>query len=242
MTDFLILSAFASASTGLGAVPALIFQKATHNFRDILLAFCAGVMVSVSAFELIPQALIYSDILLVTIGLLTGVFILTVLEQNIPHIHLDHGKVKADIDEKALLIIAAITLHNLPEGLSVGVSFASGVENLGPMIALAIGLQNLPEGFLVALFLIQQKVNKVMTFFIVLLTGLVEYVSAIAGFVLTSYVSLMVPFGLAFAAGSMLYIVYKELIPESHGDGHAFSATYAFIFGLIGMLWVSSVF
>ncbi|SDY90557.1 zinc transporter, ZIP family [Evansella caseinilytica] len=241
MTEFLIGSGLAAAATGLGAVPALLFSSATHKFRDVLLAFCSGVMMAAAAFELLPQALAFSDIVIVTLGVMAGILLLTLLEQNIPHVHLDHESRSVDIDNKAALIIAAISLHNLPEGLSVGVSYASGAEGLGHIIAIAIGLQNIPEGFLVAYFLLQQKVRKKIAFLLAMFTGLIEYAAAICGYVLTNYLSVLVPFGLAFAAGSMLYIVYKELIPESHGDGNALSATYSFIFGLLGMLWLTQL-
>ncbi|MBM7094523.1 ZIP family metal transporter [Bacillus sp. H-16] len=241
MNEFLIGSAVAAGATGIGAIPALIFRKGTHRFRDVLLALCAGVMMAAAVFELIPQALALSDFIMVSLGLTAGVLALTILETTVPHHHLEHGY-GVKIDKKAMLIITAVALHNMPEGLSVGVSYGSGVEGLGPLIALAIGLQNMPEGFLIALFLIQQKVRMITAFLIALLTGVLEYISALAGYFLTSFADGVVPFGLAFAAGSMLYIIYKELIPESHGDGNALFATYSFILGLLAMLLLTTVF
>lgn len=242
MDQFIIASFLSAMATGVGALPVLFFQKATHRWRDILLAFTAGVMVAAATFELIPEAIEMSNILIMSVGVLIGIGILTLLERTIPHIDLSHNHKKINFDQKSLLIIAAITLHNLPEGLSVGVSYGSGVEGLGPVIAIAIGLQNAPEGLLIALFLVQQQVSKWKAFILATLTGAVEIVTAVIGFFLTAYVSGLVPFGLAFAAGSMLYIVYKEIIPESHGDGHALSATYAFVFGLLAMIFLTSIF
>lgn len=242
MGEFLIAATIAAMATGFGALPVLFFQHATHRWRDILLAFTAGVMVAASTFELLPEALEMSNILIVSIGILIGVVVLTILDKVIPHIHLEHSATKVPFDKKALLIIAAIALHNIPEGLAVGVSYGSGVEGLGPLIAFAIGLQNMPEGFLVALYLVQQNVGKLKAFFIATLTGIVEIVTAIIGFYLTAYVDQLVPIGLAFAAGAMLFIVYKEIIPESHGDGHATSATYSFVIGLIVMIFLTSMF
>ena len=140
------------------------------------------------------------------------------------------------MDSQALLILSAITLHNIPEGLSVGVSYSSEQTGLGGLVAFAIGLQNAPEGFLVALFLINQQVSRLKAFLLATMTGAVEIVSALIGYYLTSIVGGLVPYGLSFAAGAMLYIVYKELIPESHGDGHARSATFSFIIGLLVMI------
>lgn len=242
MGEFLVASILSALATGIGALPVLFFQKATHRWRDILLAFTAGVMVAAATFELIPEALEMSNILIMSIGVLLGVLVLTMLERTIPHIDLSHNRQMINFDQKSILIIAAITLHNLPEGLSVGVSYGSGVEGLGPVIAIAIGLQNAPEGLLIALFLVQQQVSKWKAFILATLTGAVEIVTAIIGFFLTAYVSGIVPLGLAFAAGSMLYIVYKEIIPESHGDGHALSATYSFVFGLLAMIFLTSIF
>ncbi|CAH0184025.1 Zinc transporter ZupT [Peribacillus frigoritolerans] len=161
---------------------------------------------------------------------------LTVMEQNIPHIDLSHTKSGIQFDEKALLIITAITLHNIPEGLSVGVSYASDTADTGNLIAFAIGLQNAPEGLLVALFLINQKIGKLTAFLIATLTGTIEIITGLLGYYLTSYIGFLVPYGLAFAAGAMLFIVYKELIPESHGDGNERTSTYSFIIGLLFMV------
>lgn len=148
-----------------------------------------------------------------------------------------------EFDEKAMLIIAAITLHNIPEGLSVGVSYATTAEaNTGNLIAFAIGLQNAPEGFLVALFLVNQKIEKSKAFVVATLTGAIEIVTSLLGFYLTSYVASLVPYGLAFAAGAMLFIIYKELIPESHGDGNERTSTYSFIFGLLFMILLIDLF
>lgn len=242
MEEFVIASTIAALATGFGALPVLFFQNATHKWRDILLAFTAGVMVAASTFELLPESLEMSGIYTVSIGVLIGVIVLTILERSIPHMDLEHTKQKVPFDKKAFLIIAAITLHNLPEGLSVGVSYGSGLEGLGPLIAFAIGLQNMPEGFLVALFLVQQNVGRLKALTIATLTGAVEIVTAFLGYFLTAYVANLVPLGLSFAAGAMLFIVYKELIPESHGDGHATSATYSFIIGLLTMLFLTHIF
>jgi ZIP family zinc transporter len=178
-----------------------------------------------------------SDLITVVLGILLGTTVLSLMEKTLPHIDLDHSKKGVyKFDEKSMLIVMGITLHNLPEGLSVGVSYASESGGLGPLIALAIGLQTAPEGLLIALFLTTQKVKKWLAFVIATLTGTIEIVTSLLGYFLTSYVSNLVPYGLAFAAGAMLFIVYKELIPESHGDGYETVSTYAFICGVIAML------
>ncbi|MGO4886940.1 ZIP family metal transporter [Anaerobacillus sp. MEB173] len=242
MELLLLGSTLSALATGLGALPIFFFKNITHRWRDILLALTAGIMVAAVTFSLIPTAFETSNFYTVSIGVLIGTIVLTILEKYIPHIDIGHNVKGISFDKKALLIIAAITLHNLPEGLSVGVSYASGDESLGPLIAFAIGVQNAPEGLLVALFLVKQNVSKLKAFIIATLTGAVEIITAIIGYFLMDYVSNLVPYGLAFAAGAMLYIVYKELIPESHGDGHATQATYSFIIGLLVMLLIIHLF
>jgi zinc transporter, ZIP family len=243
MKQVLIGSILSALSTGLGAVPILFLAKSiTHRWRDILLAFSAGIMTAASMMSLIPGALRAGGFAALTVGLFLGVLILTVLEMTVPHIDLEHTQKEIQFDEKALLIIAAITLHNLPEGLSVGVSYASNAAETGNLIALAIGLQNAPEGFLVALFLINQQIGKWKAFIIATLTGAVEIVTSLLGFYLTSIFRGLVPYGLAFAAGAMLFIIYKELIPESHGDGHERTSTYSFIIGILFMIFLVESF
>jgi ZIP family zinc transporter len=243
MKQVLIGSILSALSTGLGAVPILFLAKSiTHRWRDILLAFSAGIMMAASMMSLIPGALEMGGFAALTVGLFLGVLTLTVLEMTVPHIDLEHTQKGIQFDEKAMLIIAAITLHNLPEGLSVGVSYASNVAETGNLIALAIGLQNAPEGFLVALFLINQQTGKWKAFIIATLTGAVEIVTSLLGFYLTSIFRGLVPYGLAFAAGAMLFIIYKELIPESHGDGNERTSTYSFIIGILFMIFLVESF
>ncbi|MTH53190.1 ZIP family metal transporter [Bacillus mangrovi] len=237
MDNVFIGSILSALSTGLGALPILFLKNnLTHRWRDSLLAFSAGIMMTASMFTLIPEALKTDGIFPVFVGLFLGVLVLTTLEQRIPHIDLQHSKSGMKIDEKAMLIVAAITLHNLPEGLSVGVSYASDVNDTGALIAVAIGFQNAPEGFLVALFLISQNIGRFKAFLIATATGAVEIVTSLLGFYMTNYVSQLVPYGLSFAAGAMLFIIYKELIPESHGDGNERTSTYTFIAGIVFML------
>ncbi|WHY93392.1 ZIP family metal transporter [Neobacillus cucumis] len=243
MADVLIGSILSALSTGAGALIILfIHHSVTHRFKDILLAFSAGIMMTASTIGLIPEALKIGGFLSLFIRVFLGVFALTILEKKIPHIELDHNQYGIQFDEKAFLIISAITLHNIPEGLSVGVSYASNTGETGNLIALAIGFQNAPEGLLVALFLINQKMGKFKAFILATLTGAIEIVTSLMGFYLTAFVQGLVPYGLSFAAGAMLFIIYKELIPESHGDGNERTSTYAFITGLLAMVLIIETF
>ncbi|WP_110929223.1 ZIP family metal transporter [Bacillus massiliglaciei] len=237
MNEVIIGSVLSALSTGVGALPVLFLYKVmSHRFRDTLLAFTAGIMMAASMLSLIPEALALGGFLELLIGIIFGIVVLTLLEMYIPHNDLSHSQSGIQFDEKALLIIMAITLHNIPEGLSVGVSYATDQSDTGNLIALAIGLQNAPEGLLVALFLVNQQIGRFKAFIIATLTGSIEIVTGLLGYYLTSYLDFLLPYGLAFASGAMLYIVYKELIPESHGDGNERSSTYSFIVGLLFMV------
>ncbi|GAX91290.1 ZIP family metal transporter [Effusibacillus lacus] len=152
MQGVIIGSMLSALATGAGALPVLFFRDVTHRWRDILLALTAGIMVAASTFSLIPPALEVSNLVVVCFGVLLGTFVLMLLERAVPHIDLEHTRMNISMDTQSTLILAAITLHNLPEGLSVGVSYGSEQTGLGGLIALAIGFQNAPEGFLVALF------------------------------------------------------------------------------------------
>lgn len=247
MEEFIVASGLSAFATAIGAIPAIILRNTTHQAKDILLAFSAGMMMAASTFELIPESLNLGGYMSVIIGITMGMLVLTILEQTIPHEHIERSPSRGLLENKkmdrtAILIITAITLHNIPEGLSVGVSYNSGVEGLGLLIALAIGVQNAPEGFIIAFFLVQQGIKKRNAFLIAASTGLMEWIAAFTGYWMTALVSNIVPIGLAFAAGSMIYIVYKELIPESHGDGYALSATYSFTGGLLLMIAITWFF
>ncbi|AOK89864.1 ZIP family metal transporter [Paenibacillus sp. SEL1] len=237
MNDVFLGSFISALSTGLGAVPILFMRNITHRLRDVLLAYAAGIMTSASVYNLIPEAIQHSNWFVLTAGILLGCLVLLVMEMYIPHADLEDPDSKTfQLESKSFLIIAAITLHNLPEGLSVGVSYASETQNLGNLIAFSIGLQNAPEGFIVALFLVNQNIGRFKALGIATLTGAVEIITSLIGFYLSSWVNGLVPYGLAFAAGAMMFIVYKELIPESHGDGNQRIATFSFILGLITMI------
>ncbi|WP_318505000.1 ZIP family metal transporter [Bacillus sp. T3] len=243
MLQVTIGSVLSALSTGLGALIIIFMsQSVTRRFRDILLAFTAGIMMSASTMGLIPEALNSGGFIPLAIGVFLGVITLTILEMNIPHMDLHHSSKNIIFDEKAMLIIAAITLHNIPEGLSVGVSYASNAGETGNLIAFAIGFQNAPEGLLVALFLVNQNISKYKAFILATLTGSIEIVTSFFGYYLTSFVDDLVPYGLSFAAGAMLFIIYKELIPESHGDGNERTSTYAFIIGLLFMILLIEIF
>lgn len=231
----IVLSAFA---TGLGAVPVLLIRKISHKRMDSILAYTAGIMVAASTYGLIPASLKLTNLYVLCFGVLAGALLLNVLEYLIPHVDLAHERRGVALPQQSLMLVAAMTLHNIPEGLSVGASLASEIENLGLVVALSMGIQNAPEGFLVALFLLNQKVHRGIAIIIACGTGVIECVAGLLGFYLVNTALFLVPYGLAFAAGAMLFIVYKELIPETHGHGYERLATFSFLLGLLSMIGV----
>ncbi|MNP09718.1 Zinc transporter ZupT [compost metagenome] len=242
METAIIWSFISAMATVLGAVPLFFVKKLSEKWKDILIAFTAGIMVSASTFGLMPQALNESGIVPLTIGLLLGIIVLDLIENNIPHIDVENDSGISRFDSKSLLVIIALFIHNIPEGLSTGFSFASQNETLGPMVAISIGAQNMPEGLILAVFLMNSNVSKLNSFLLVAITGLMEVVAAIAGYFFASYIESLIGYGLAFAAGAMMFIVYKELIPESHGHGYERPSTYSFIIGLLAMVYISYFF
>jgi ZIP family zinc transporter len=238
-----LIGSFVSAmATVLGALPILFIRALSEKWKDILIAFTAGIMVSASTFGLMPQAIAESGIGALTVGVIIGIIVLDLIEKNIPHIDVENDFGIASFDAKSLLVIIALIIHNIPEGLSTGISYASQNEGLGPMVAIAIGAQNMPEGLILAVFLLNSRVSKVRSLLIVSLTGGMEMVTAVIGYFAAGAVASLIGFGLAFAAGAMMFIVYKELIPESHGHGYERSSTYSFIAGLLVMVYISYLF
>ena len=239
MNMILIGSIATSLCTALGALPAMLFTNVTHRGRDILLAFTAGIMVSASTYGLIPSALKLSNLAVLAVGTLLGTAILTIMERLVPHADPEHSSMSTAHGASSVLFLSAMALHNLPEGLSVGVGYGSHDHDLGAIVALSIGLQNMPEGFLIALFLITHRVNKWFALLLAFVTGMLELAFCWIGYVFSGLFSAVVPYGLAFAAGAMLFVVYKELIPESHGDGNERASTFSFIIGLLTMIAVT---
>jgi ZIP family zinc transporter len=238
-----LIGSFISAmATVLGAVPILFIKKLSEKWKDILIAFTAGIMVSASTFGLMPQAINESGIVALTIGFVIGIVVLDIIEKNIPHVDVENDSGIKSFDAKSLLVIIALFIHNIPEGLSTGFSYASSNDALGPMVAISIGAQNMPEGLVLAVFLLNSGVGKIRSLLIVALTGLMEVMSAIVGYFSASYIESLIGYGLAFAAGAMMFIVYKELIPESHGHGYERASTYSFIIGLLAMVYISYIF
>ncbi len=242
-------SLIAGLMTAVGAILVLFGKTPSRKQRDISLGFAAGVMLSASFFSLIIPALDASEIrygdgaipaLIVSIAILFGMGGVALLNEKLPHEHFKTGREGPESDSlrRIWLFIIAITIHNLPEGLAVGVGFGAGGFEGGFPIALGIGLQNAPEGLAVAVALLGEGYSKQRSFAIAALTGLVEPVTGLLGAALIVVAEPLLPWGLAFAAGAMLYVISHEIIPETHREGHQNQATMGLAIGLVLMLFL----
>lgn len=238
-------STLAGLATGIGAIPVLFpaLHSLSHRLKDELLGFAAGVMLAATAFSLLVPAIARGGPGIVIFGVAAGAFLLDFLDRVIPHEHFEKGKEgPASTLRKIWLFVLAITLHNFPEGLAVGVSFGSQNIADGITVALAIGLQNIPEGLAVAVSLLGAGYSRKQAFLYALLTGLVEPLGGILGIGLVSFMHTFLPFGLALAGGAMLFVIGDEIIPETHHGPSARYSTYALMAGFVLMMGLDTVF
>ena len=231
-------------ATVFGAIIGFIFKNISHRFSDIVLSFAAGVMLSASVLGLILPSVEYGGkfgVAVTVIGIFTGAVCLNLIDKLVPHLHKLAGgeeethKNNANLN-KVLLFVLAIAIHNLPEGIAAGVGFGSGNTSEAFLIAGGIALQNIPEGMVIIGPMLASGVKPFKTFVIALVTGLIEVVGTLLGFFAVNLASAILPFALAFAGGTMLYVVSDEMIPETHAHGSQRGATYSLLFGFCLML------
>ena len=242
MTIVLLTAAGVGGATIIGAGLGFAFKNITHKFSDIVLSFAAGVMLAAAIFGLIIPSLEYGGkwgLLITVLGIFTGALCLNYTDKLVPHLHKLMG---SDIENhnnanlnKILLFVLAIAIHNLPEGIAAGVGFGSGNNTQALIIAGGIALQNIPEGMVIIGPMLAAGVSKKRTFVCATVTGLVEVVGTLIGYFAVSIASVILPFALAFAGGTMLYVISDEMIPETHHDD-ARGATYALLVGFCLML------
>ncbi|MCH7905497.1 MAG: ZIP family metal transporter [Armatimonadetes bacterium] len=247
MTNFqagLLASTLAGLATGLGALPALFIPKVSDKVLNTLLGGAAGVMLAATSFSLIVPGIDHGTrmwgswgVAVVAGGVLLGAVVLDRIDKMVPHEHFGLGREGPSTKMKRIwLFIIAITIHNFPEGLAVGVGFGSGDFGAGTSLAIGIGLQNLPEGLAVAFPLIALGYSRWKAVGIALATGLVEPVGGLLGAGSVTLFEPMLPIGLAFAAGAMLFIISDEIIPETHSKGKSRSATFGVMIGFVIMM------
>lgn len=235
-------------ATAVGGAALLLLRRPSARALDALLGFTAGVMLAATIFSLLVPAIERGSSTPALLGFLAGGAALAVLDTVIPHAHArlregDRAPVEQRAaEQRAVLLLAAMTIHNVPEGLAVGVAFAAGGSELGIPLALAIGIQNVPEGFAAAAPLIPAGTSPRAAAGVAALTGLVEPPAALIGYAAVDLAGAALAPALGFAAGAMLYVVVDELIPESHAGGHALSATVALLVGFALMVALDTSF
>jgi len=242
-------SFLAGLATGLGALPTLFFKEISDKLFNSLLGAAAGIMLAATAFSLLVPGIDAGNqlwpgrgIWVVSFGMMIGAFFLHYADRQLPHIHFENvADTQLDSIQKIWLFIVAITIHNFPEGMSVGVSFGSGDMKNGIILAIAIALQNIPEGLAVALPLAALGYNKWKAVGIATLTGLVEPVGGFLGVSMVTVFSTVVPIAMGFAAGAMLFVISEEIIPETHVNGRSRLATFSLMIGFIIMMTLDNM-
>jgi len=240
----IIASTLAGLATGVGALPALVFKRVSDNILNTMLGGAAGVMLAATSFSLIVPGIEYGNqtwpgygVYIVVFGMLFGAVFLDRIDKWLPHEHfvLGHEGPSSSL-RRIWLFIIAITIHNFPEGLAVGVGFGSGDIDAGTSLAIGIGLQNMPEGLAVAMPLIGLGYSRWRAIGIATLTGLVEPIGGFLGVAAVTVFHSVLPFGLAFAAGAMLFVISDEIIPETHSKGKSRLATFGVMIGFVIMM------
>ena len=230
-------------ATIFGALIGFVFKNISHRFSDIVLSFAAGVMLAAAVFGLVIPSLEYGGeygLVITVVGIFAGALCLNLIDKVVPHLHKIVGP---DIEQhnqtnlsKVLLFVTAIAIHNLPEGIAAGVGFGSGNDAQAFLIAGGIALQNIPEGMVIIAPMLASGVSARKTFICAMITGLVEVIGTFIGYFAVSIASAVLPFALAFAGGTMLYVISDEMIPETHSHGSERGATYALLVGFCVML------
>ena len=240
----LLTAAGVGGATVIGSALGFVFKKISHRFSDIVLSFAAGVMLAAAVLGLILPSVEYGGkygILVTILGIFAGAFSLSLIDKLVPHMHKLVGvEPESHPDSeginRVLLFVLAIAIHNLPEGIAAGVGFGSGNTADALFIAGGIALQNIPEGMVIIGPMLAAGIKPKKTFLCALATGLVEVAGTLIGYLAVSVASVILPFALAFAGGTMLYVISDEMIPETHAHGSERGATYALLAGFCLML------
>ena len=241
-------SLLAGLGTGVGGLGVFAVRTLSPKLEDALLSAAAGIMLAASFFSLLLPAIEHGErqfcakplaVAVVVAGLLLGAVALHLVHRLVPHEHFIAGREgpEAAALRRIWLFVLAITLHNFPEGMAVGVGFAGGDVANGVSIATGIGLQNIPEGLAVAVSLLAVRYSRLHAFLIALVTGLAEPVGGLFGAVAVWLAAPLMPFTLGFAACAMLFIISDEIIPETHRRGFETLATFSLMIGFAIMMF-----
>ena len=235
------------SATIFGTVLGFLFKNISHKFSDIVLSFAAGVMLAAAVIGLILPSLEYGGsygLLYAVLGIFAGAVCVNLFDRLVPHLHklsgTDQEQHPADTQKlnKVLLFVTAIAIHNLPEGIAAGVGFGSGNNAEALTVAGGIALQNIPEGMVIIGPMLAAGIKPRRTFLVAAATGVVEVVGTLLGYFAVTVSAAILPFALAFAGGTMLYVISDEMIPETHAHGSERGATYALLTGFCLMLFM----
>ena len=239
----LLTAAGVGGATVIGALIGFVFKNISHKFSDIVLSFAAGVMLAAAVMGLIIPSLESGgkfSIIITVAGIFAGAFCLNFIDKLVPHLHkmagVEQESHKNSNLNKVLLFVTAIAIHNLPEGIAAGVGFGSDDTAGALIIAGGIALQNIPEGMVIIAPMLAAGVKPGRTLLLAVLTGAVEIVGTLIGYFAVNVSASILPFALAFAGGTMLYVISDEMIPETHAHGSQRGATYALLVGFCIML------
>ncbi len=231
-------------ATVMGSAIGFLFKKISHRFSDIILSFAAGVMLAAAVLGLILPAVEYGGrwgLPTAVLGIFVGALCLNLVDKLVPHLHKLMGSDQEDHAgnanlSKVLLFVTAIAIHNLPEGIAAGVGFGGGNAGEALVIAGGIALQNIPEGMVIIAPMLAAGVSPGKTFLCAAFTGVIEVAGTLIGYFAVSVSTAILPFALAFAGGTMLYVISDEMIPETHAHGAERGATWALLGGFCLML------
>ena len=233
-------------ATLVGAILGFAFKKISHRVGDIILSFAAGVMLAASIIGLVLPSVELGGgaraLPVTVIGIFLGALTVNLLDRLVPHLHKlsgidpeNHPEGGGKVD-KILLFVLAIAIHNFPEGIAAGVGFGTGDVTDGLIIAAGIALQNIPEGMVIIAPMLSAGISRRRTFLIAAATGVIEVIGTLLGYFAVTLSQAILPFALAFAGGTMLYVISDEMIPETHAHGSQRGATYALLIGFCLML------
>lgn len=253
ITQAFIAGLFTWFCTIFGSSFVYLFKEVNEKFLAVMQGFAAGVMTAASFWSLLAPALDYAassssnlpNWFPAAVGFISGGIFLRMIDLIVPHIHMqeDHGDRKSKRLSRTMMLFLAVTIHNIPEGLAIGVAFAGAALNpesaslLGAVsLSIGIGLQNIPEGSALSLPLYAEGKTKHRAFNMGQLSAVVEPVAALLGAAAVLAMSAILPYALAFAAGAMMFVVVEELIPSSQSTNHTDEATMAFLVGFAIMM------